>query len=336
MTARVLSYLLPAMLAACGGGETSTLPDESSDFGGGGGESAFSAEGTTPVGPEAGGTRWRWIEAHCTEGPLDLTARGFAQELRIEADDEGLLLTYDQTFEADSCTHTVVQRARPRGDGRHFDMTEEVRVAQPPTDECAGRMEQQRVGEVRRNGDLLEVLVQRSFVWCNGFEVRMVYAPLQPTLLEGDQIVRRYVAHFNRRDAARVAGLFAESGSLVEPFHVTRTGGASRHDGRAAVQRYYDETFRGVEWLALQLSDVAAEGEGRMVVDWRYVDPRVAEPFAGRNHFTIAAGEIFEARIELTGEPVEGSPPMGPPAREEEEEEEEGAGEATPDESAES
>jgi hypothetical protein len=308
MMARALSLSFLVALLACGGGETSTTPDESGDLAvGGGGESAFSSAGTVPVGPEVGGTRWNWIEAHCTEGPLDLAERGFAQELRVESDNQGLLLTYDQTFANESCTHTVVQRARPNADGRTFTMVEEVRIAQPPTDECAGSMEQERVGEVRRNGDLLEVLVQRSFVWCNGFEVRMVYAPMAPAMLEGDQIVRRYAAHFNRRDAARVAALFADSGSLVEPFHVTRTGGASRHDGRSAIRAYYEETFRGVEWLALKLENIEPAGQqGHLVADWKYIDPRVSEPFGGRNHFTIAAGEIFESRIELTEPPAEG------------------------------
>lgn len=315
MTTRALLLSTLVVAASCGGGETSTTPDESGDLAlGGGGESAFSSAGTTPAGPEIGGTRWRWIEAHCTEGPLDLATRGFSQELRVESDNLGLLLTYDQTFEADSCTHTVVQRARPRDGGRQFRMIEEVRIAQPPTDECAGRMEAERPGEVRKNGELLEVLVQRSFVWCDGFEVRMVYAPMAPAILENEQIVRRYAAHFNRRDASRVAALFADSGSLVEPFHITRTGGASRHDGRGAIQAYYDETFRGVEWLALQLAEVSPGPQaGQIVADWRYIDPRVTQPFAGRNHFTIAAGEIFESRIELTEPPAEGDGATGSP-----------------------
>lgn len=316
MTARsILPSIFTTLvfLAACGGTETSTLPDESGDLAfGGGGESTDTSGGTTPVGPEVAGTRWQWIEAHCTEGPLDLAARGFAQELRIESDDEGLLLTYDQNFAAESCIQTIVQRARPREDGRHFTMVEEVRVAQPATAECAGSMEQERIGEVRRAGDLLEVLVQRSFVWCNGFEARMVYAPAPSAMLAADQIVRRYAAHFNRRDAARVAALFADSGSLVEPFHVTRTGGASRHDGRRAVQAYYAETFSGVPWLAFQLGDVTpGESDGQVIADWQYMDPRVSAPFAGRSHFTIAAGEIFESRIELTEPPVEGDGAAG-------------------------
>jgi len=322
MMARALllsSLCLVLVCSACGGGESSTTPDESGDLAlGGGGESAFSSAGTTPVGPGIGGTRWRWIEAHCTEGPLDLSTRGYAAELRIEADNEGLLLTYDQTFEAETCTQTVIQRARPQEDGRHFAMVEEVRISQPASDDCAGRMEQERLGEVRKNGDLLEVLVQRSFVWCEGFEARMVFAPMAPAMLDQDQIVRRYAAHFNRRDAARVAALFADSGSLVEPFHITRTGGASRHDGRGAIQAYYEETFRGVEWLALQIGEVAPEGgDGHLVVDWRYMDPRVSEPFGGRNHFTIAAGEIFESRIEITDPPVEGDGATGTPEAEE-------------------
>jgi hypothetical protein len=306
MTIRPWICALCALVAiGCGGATEETLPDESGDLELGEAGSSFSSAGTTPVGPEIGGTQWRWVEAHCTEGPLDLSGRGFSSELRITSDATGLLLTHDHVFERESCTQTVITRASPTRDRRVFTMKEEVRIAQPATDECAGRMEQERPGEVRRSGELLEVLTQRSFVWCNGFEVRMVYAAVPSAALTNEQIVRRWAAHFNRRDATAVSALFAESGSLVEPFHVTRTGGASRHDGRAAIRAYYDETFRGVEWLALRVEETRERGNGQMTVDWRYIDPRVEEPFGGRNHFTIAAGEIYEARIELTDPPPE-------------------------------
>jgi len=305
-----LSVLLSTL--GCGGGQRSDLPDESGDLAvSGGGGSAFSSEGTTPGGPDLHGSQWRYMESHCTEGPLDLSTRGFAQQLRVQADNQGLLLIYDHIFQAEGCVQTVVQRARPNPRSRDFTMVEEARISQPPTEACAGRMEEERPGEVRRNGEFLEVLVQRSMVWCRGFEVRMVYAPQTPSLLEPDQIVRHYGAHFNRRDAAAVAALFADTGSLVEPFQVTGTGGQSRHDGRDQVQAWYAETFSGVEWQALQLISVQpGADQGQLVADWAYMDPRVAAPFTGRNHFTIAAGEIFESRIELTSEPGEG-PPIG-------------------------
>lgn len=289
-------------VAGCSGGAENTLPDESGDLG----EIGTARRAAGPrVGPEVDGTRWRWVEGHCTEGPLTaLTARGFEQELRVAADAEGLLLTYDQKYGDEECVNTVVQRARPATESQEFTMSEEIRIAQPASRECAGEMEPERPGEVRKNGEFLEVLVQRSRIWCNGLEVRMVYAPMPGAPLTNDQIVRRYAAHFNRRDSQSVAKLFAETGSLVEPFNVTHTGGASRHDGRSAVEGWYRETFAGVEWLALQL-DAIEEASGNVVVNWSYIDPRLEEPFRGRNHFTIAAGEIYESRIELTEEPPE-------------------------------
>jgi hypothetical protein len=296
-------FMACVVLLGCGGGQAETLPDETDDLGL---ETAGGRSGGPRVGPEVGGTQWRWVEAHCTEGPLDLGSRGFEQQLRIAADDHGLLLTYDQVFAAEQCAHTVVQRAAPLPRSNEFQITEEVRVAQPATDACAGRIEAPRRGEVRMNGQFLEVLVQRSFVWCNGLEVRHVYLPGSPTALTNEQIARHYVAHFNRRDANAIAGLFAESGSLVEPFQVTHTGGATRHDGRAAVRAWYADTFAGVEWLALKLDQVQAS-EQSLVVDWSYMDPRLEDPFQGRNHFTIAAGEIFESRIEVTEPPTERS-----------------------------
>jgi len=304
---RVGGWVAPSMaaawlLVACGGTQTGTgLPDESADLDvASRSGSAFSSAGTTPAGPETGGTAWRWVEARCTEGPLDLQARGFAQRLRIEADNQGLLLVYDQVFATEQCAQTVVQRAHPpSGRAREWTMIEEARVAAPPTERCEGRMEDERPGEVRRRGEMLEVLVQRSNVWCNGLEVQMVYAPAEGEQLGSDEIARRYVAHFNRRDAARVAALFAEGGSLVEPFQVTETGGPSRHDGRAAVQQWFEDVFAGVEWQALHLLSIEEQRGGNVVVSWEYMDPRIEQPMAGRNVLTIAVGEIFEAAIEV-------------------------------------
>lgn len=306
---RIACFTLLSLVAACGGSQDGggTLPDESGDLIVGERSSGFSAEGTTPAGPDLGGTQWQWVEAHCTEGPLDLASRGFAQTLRVEADPQGLLLTYDHEFGNEQCTQTVVQRARPTQDPRQWTLVEQARVAQPANEECFGRMEEERPGEVRRKGQFLEVLVQRSMVWCNGLEVRMVYAPKAPEPLTTDQIVRHYVAHFNRRDPERLAALFADSGSLVEPFNVTSTGGATRHDGRQSIQQWYGEVLHSpVDWLALRIEDVSPTQNGA-TLEWQYMDPRLEEPMGGRTDLTVAAGEIFEAQIELTSPPAEAS-----------------------------
>lgn len=288
----------------CGSSTSEGGIDESGDLDiGTSGGSAFSSAGTTPAGPEIGGSTWRFVEAHCTEGPLDLSSRGFAQQLRVEADADGLLLIYDHTFASEQCVQTVMQRARPIESGQ-FRMVEEVRISQPATEQCQGRMEDERPGEVRRSGEFLEVLVQRSTVWCNGLEVRMVYAPATGSMLASDQIARHYVAHYNRRDAQRIAALFAESGSLVDPFLVTPTGGASRHDGRGAVLQWYGQAFTGVDWLVMRLLSVEESGD-QVVAEWEYMDPRLDEPFRGVNRFTIAAGEIFEAQVDVPQPPSE-------------------------------
>ena len=294
------------LLVGCGGGEAGRLPDESGDLAvAGGGGSHWSYEGTTPGGPDLAGSRWRFVEAHCTEGPLDLSARGFSQELRIVADDVGLLLTYDQAFANDGCVNTIVQRAQPTARPHDWVMTEEVRVALPPTEACMGRMERERPGEVRRRGQFLEVLVQRSSIWCNGFEVKMTYAPEAPGSLEDQQIVRHYAAHFNRRDATSVAALFAEAASLLDPFQLSDTGGPTRLDGRAAVQQWYAASFGQADWVALQLASIEpGTAAGQLNATWRYMDSTLEEPFEGHNLFTLAAGEIYEAQVALDGEPV--------------------------------
>lgn len=292
---------LSALLAACGGGTVSTTPDESGDLDRtAGGMSGRVVE--MPTGLD--GTQWRWVEAHCTEGPLDLQARGFAQKLRVTQDGDALRLTYDQVFATEQCAQTVVQRVSPPPQPGELQMEEVVRVAVPPTPECFGRPEQPRPGEVRRAGNRLEVLVQRSN-WCNGFEVRMVYEPMRPELLADDEIVRRYVADFSLGETDRLAALFAQTGSLLEPFTETQTGDPYRHDGREAVREWFAETFAGTPWRAMRIVQMApGEQPHTMVVEWEYMDPRLAQPLRGRTRFTIAAGEIFEAQIELLDNPV--------------------------------
>ena len=129
--------------------------------------------------------------------------------------------------------------------------------------------------------------------------------------------MRRYMAFFSRGDAAGVAGLFADTGSLLEPFTRTETGDHYRHVGRDRVRTWFDETFQSAPWRAVRITEIVEEaaegGASRRIVTWEYMDPRLEQPFAGVTRFTIAAGEIFEARIELTTDPAVHEPAVHEP-----------------------
>jgi hypothetical protein len=304
--------VLALALAGCGGGqERSTTPDESADL-----ENTGGSGRTSEMPRGLDGSQWRWVEAHCTEGPLDLTARGYAAKLRVSERDGGLTLISDQVFATEQCEHTIVQRAVPPQSGADWRMEEVARVPVPATRECFGRPEEPRPGEVRLQNGRLEVLTQRS-QWCNGLEVRMVYERVPDALLAEEEIVRRYVAHFTLGDADAVAGLFAEAGSLLEPFTQTETGDPYRHDGREAVRAWYTETFATARWRAVRITGIepstSAAGAAQRVLTWEYMDPRLEQPLTGRTSFTIAAGEIFEAQIELTSAPTERAPTEAAP-----------------------
>ncbi len=289
---------LALVLAACGGAVDSERHlDESEDVVGGGGP-ARTAE--IPEGLD--GSQWRWVEASCTEGPLDLGARGFSATLRIEEDGASVDLTYDVAFVNEGCQQTIIQHVSPPEGTGELRIEEIARVAVPATPSCFGQPEAPRPGELVREGQRLAVLVQRSR-WCGGFEVRMVYEPMAPTLLGDDEIARRYAAQFSRGDAARVAGLFAETGSVLEPFTVTPTGDPYRHEGRPAVQQWLAESFEGTPWRALRITAIE-HADSQLVMRWEYMDPRLSEPLPGRNTFTIAGGEIFESQIQLDGTPT--------------------------------
>jgi len=298
MTGRnLLLTCLSLWAVACGGGNGHRSIDESDDSSGG---DASGVAAEIPSGLD--GSEWRWVSAFCTEGPLDLGSRGYSSTLRIAQDGAAVDLTYDSAYVNEGCQQTIIQHVSPPEGRGELRMDETARVAVPPTTACFGQPEPPRPGELRRDGRRLEVLVQRSR-WCGGFEVRMVYEPIQPTLLGDEDIARRYVAQFTMGDSARIAELFAQTGSVVEPFTVTTTGDPYRHDGREAVETYFSETFDGTPWRAMRITGFD-HGDRQLVMRWEYMDPRLADPLPGRNTFTIAGGEIFEAAITLDGEPV--------------------------------
>ncbi|MEM1418151.1 MAG: hypothetical protein AAGH15_24865 [Myxococcota bacterium] len=312
-----LFLALAASLAACGGSQTEpTLPDESDDLDVGGPRISPHLEGTTPADASLYGTRWAFVEAECTEGPLELVNFTRAAEVnpatgpggRTEA---GFVIVYDHAFEpgeddeGPGCRETVVQRATPGAEtDQEWAMHEEARVT---VGECTTRTESDRPGDVRLRGQFLEVYVQRSN-WCNGLEVKMVYAPAPPGAGErdGEQVIRHYVAHWNRRDAQSLTLLFSQNGSLVEPFNRTVTDQPTRHDGRAQIFEWFSGAFSQTPWLALRLIGVEPGAvPGAFTMRWHYMDPRLDAPFGGRNLFTVAGGEIFETEIAITESQVE-------------------------------
>ncbi len=287
------------LAGACGAAAAHGLPDESRDSRVGS-AAQRDISGTRPVDARVSGSEWTWVEASCTEGPLDLASRGFRSRLRVKADDRGLLLAYDHQL-GDACAQTVMQRAMPgRGRDAAWAISEVARIAEPATPACSGRPEEDRPGDVRMRGEFLEVSVQRS-QWCNGLEVKMIWAPAAPLPLTDAEVVRHYLAHFERRDAVAVAGLFAESGSLVEPFDLTPEGGPTRLEGRDAVEGWYAEAFGNTPWLALSVESLEPGAvEGQRIAEFQYMDPRLEQPFRARNTFTLAGGEIFEAQFTIT------------------------------------
>jgi len=302
MSALRLSLLLLVAFgtAACGTPAARTLPDESSDDVATADRSHLA--GSRPAGPELGGSRWTFVEAACTEGVPPLMREGFARSLSVASDATGLVLVTDDRL-GEACTETVAQRATPGANAdAAWGMHEEARVT---VGECPTRVEEDRPGDVRIRGQFLEVYVQRS-VWCNGLELKTVYAPAAPSPRTEDEVIRHYALHFNRRDPAAITALFADAGSLVEPFLRTPENQPTRHEGRRAVFEWYRETLASTPWLAMKIVEVS-QGltPGAWVVDWHYMDPRLDAPFAGRNRFTLAGGEIFEASIEITAPQVE-------------------------------
>lgn len=247
--------------------------------------------------------RFEWVQAECNDGALDLAALGFERSLAVQAQAGSLLLTFDTVLATTGCAQTSVWQAKPaaQSEGWHFEP--QALVGLPPGAEC-GAVEREPVdGSLRIDGDELEVVTHRS-PWCRGFDARFVYRRVESRLLSPQEVVVRYIAHFDRGDADSVARLFEAGASMVEPFTRTADGSYARHEGREALRGWYASAFSGASWHGMRLLGLETRGQGQLVANWEYMDANLAEPLRGRNLFLIAEGEIYETEVQLVTDPV--------------------------------
>jgi hypothetical protein len=247
--------------------------------------------------------RFIWVSAQCVDGVLELGKNGFERSLTSELDGKGLRFTYDTHLAQPSCESTEIWSLQLSAAGM-WQFSQEAEVRLPATAACGASGSISGQGMLQLQGDTLEELRFGS-PWCRGFDARFVYRRVPDSTLSRDELIRRYVAHWNRRDAHAVAGLFSPQGLLIEPFSRSSDGTPVRHDGRDNVEAWLSQAFSSVPWLALQLSNIASlDDQDQMSAGWRYRDPRLAEPLSGRNLFVLAGGEIFATELQLVSEPV--------------------------------
>src|SRR5690349_18659853 len=183
--------------------------------------------------------RWEWVDAECSDGALQLGSVGLERTLDIAHDPRGdLLFTYDNRVTTEGCERTSVWRVAYAKAGR-FSFEPQAFVSLPDGRACGADEREATDGTLRSTGDMLEVVAARS-PWCRGFDARFVYRRGPAPRLSPTEIAVRYVAHWNRGDAASVAELFADEGSLVEPFTRTDDGNYARHQGRDQVRAWLE------------------------------------------------------------------------------------------------
>jgi ketosteroid isomerase-like protein len=246
--------------------------------------------------------RWTWLSAQCVDGGLALDPLGFDRTLSSEVRGDRVVLTYDTLLAEPACESTEVWTLSPVSGGQWW-FRPEARVTLPASAQCGAREDAPRQGVLRMSGETLEEIHFGS-AWCRGFDVRFAYRRAAPGELSAEQLVRRYLAHWNRRDPRAVASLFAEEGQLVEPFTRSPDGSLVRHQGRANVEAWLADAFATTPWLAMQLTGIEPRSESQVIANWRYMDARLAEPVSGRNLFVLAGGEIFATEVQLLGPPA--------------------------------
>jgi len=247
---------------------------------------------------------FRWVSAQCIDGALDLAERGFERTLTTERAGDQLLFSYETELASPQCVSTEIWTVTPLQPQR-FQFQVDAEVALPAGAACGALPPRtSELGALSLHGDTLEE-IRYSSAWCRGFDARFVYQRTAPRVRTDAELIRHYIAHWNRRDARALSGLFAERGVFSEPFSRSIDGLPLHHEGREAITAWFASAFTSVPWLALSLTGIQpADEHGQRVATWRYFDPALAEPLQGRNLFVLAGGEIFATELQVLSEPV--------------------------------
>jgi len=247
--------------------------------------------------------RYTWVDAHCSDGEMDLAGVGFERTVEVERRTGAVLLTFDTALATEGCRSLSVWTARPEKERYLYTLVPEASVGLPAGSVCGAQESATTMGELHFAGDTLEIITQRS-AWCRGYDAHFIYRATPPVALDGRELVTRYVAHFSRGDAVALAALFESRGALIESFSASPDGQPTRHEGRAAIRAYFERVFSSARWHAARLIAVSpGEGDNVFIADLEYMDSELSEPLRVRSSFVLAAGEIFESDTQLVTDP---------------------------------
>ena len=262
--------------------------------------------------------RYTWVDAHCSDGTIDLAGVGFERTVDVERRMDSVLLTFDTALATEGCRSLSVWTAR-RVPKQHYlySLVPEAWVELPAGNVCGEQERAPTLGELHFAGDTLEIITQRS-PWCRGYDSHFIYRATpraRERALDGRELVARYVAHFSRGDAGALAAMFESHGALIEAFSASDDGQPTRHEGRAAIRAYFERVFASARWHAARLIALSpGEGDNVIIADLEYMDSELSEPLRVRSSFVLAAGEIFESDTQLVTDPKP-APAQAVPAR---------------------
>jgi len=248
-----------------------------------------------------------WVRTECVDGRLPLAETGFQQALTAARVGETLELTFDTAMADRGCTDLTSVTAEPHpsetGQGALWAMRADARVTLPMDARCGPPDAHGTLGQLWLEGEALRLTLRRSG-WCRGFDATVHYRIAPAAERSAEEVVRRYLLRFARRDAEAAARLFADNGSLVEPFTQHPDGRTTRHRGRAEVGAWLERTLQGPRWSAVRVRSVESSGPaGQFIAEWEYMDDALSAPVVARNLFVVADGEIFETEVQLLSVP---------------------------------
>ena len=247
------------------------------------------------------GARYLWADARCSDGALDMGTMGFSQELFVDVDHKGALLTFDTHVLKKACHELGVWRVWSGKDSQLRFQTAPP-VVTPIGKACTVQEALWLDGRMTFVGNTLELKIERS-QYCRGYEATFTYKPVAPRPLSEQELVARFVARFNLRDASAVTDLFENDAVLIEPFSRSVDGTSTHHEGTDALNRYFSAAFAASDWSALRMLSLERDrAEKGWILHWEYMDSRLQQPFAGRSYLSFGGQQIFIMEIQPMGE----------------------------------
>lgn len=265
------------------------------------------------------GARYLWVSTACADGPLDLAPVGFAEELIVRQNGDLSWLDRTTTVVRDGCTQTALWVLTPgrqvggpesvsrdeeedTGVSRGMSYVAASEIALPVGRPCPVSEEKGTPAHLAVDGETAVLEVRRS-AYCRGFDAEFTYRRIAPREPAQRDVILRFFAWQNIRNARESAAMFAKTGELIEPFSRTHDGRPMHHVGLESIRAYFERAFSSAQWSAYRVLKLRRQGGNEWVVQWEYMDAELKTPLKGRSLFVVGGRKLFAMQVQALSIP---------------------------------